>query len=81
MQATAQSWVVWQISRSTKALGLTAMLEAVPMLLLGAFAGVWADRLERRKLLIGTQVTAMLLAFIFAFLLQTNLIKSWPIYV
>ena len=81
MQATAQSWVVWQISRSTSALGLVAMLGSIPMLLFGAFAGVWADRLDRRKVLIWTQITSMLLAFIFAFLLQTHLIQLWHIYV
>jgi MFS family permease len=81
MQATAQSWVVWQISRSTSALGLVAMLGSIPMLLFGAFAGVWADRLDRRKVLIWAQITSMLLAFFFAFLLQTHLIQLWHIYV
>jgi MFS family permease len=81
MQATAQSWVVWQISHSTSDLGLVAMLGSIPMLLFGAFAGVLADRLDRRKVLIGTQITSMLLAFIFAILLQTQLIQLWHIYV
>ena len=81
MQATAQSWVVWQISHSTQALGITAMLGALPLLILGPFAGTWADRLDRRKVLIGTQITAMILAFIFAILLQTNLIQIWHIYI
>ena len=77
MQATAQSWVVWQISRSTSALGLVAMLGSIPMLLFGAFAGVLADRLDRRKVLIGTQVTSMLLAFIFAILLHWAAYQPW----
>ena len=81
MQATAQSWVVWQISRSTSDLGLVAMLGSIPMLLFGTFAGVLADRLDRRKVLIGTQIVSMLLAFIFAILLQTQLIQLWHIYV
>ena len=81
MQATAQSWVVWQISHSTSDLGLVAMLGSIPMLLFGALAGVWADRLDRRKMLIGTQITSMLLAFLFAILLQTQIIQLWHIYV
>ena len=81
MQATAQSWVVWQISHSTSALGITAMIGALPMLILGAFGGVWADRLDRRRVLIGTQITSMILAFIFAILLQTDLIQLWHIYI
>jgi MFS family permease len=80
MQATAQSWVVWQVSHSTSALGMTAMLGALPMLILGPFAGAWADRLDRRKVLIGTQISSMILACIFAILLQTNLIQLWHIY-
>ncbi|HMD88987.1 MAG TPA: MFS transporter [Anaerolineaceae bacterium] len=81
MQATAQSWVVWQISHSTSDLGLVAMLGSIPMLLFGAFAGMWADRLDRRKVLIATQITSMLLAFLFAVLLQTQSIQLWHIYV
>jgi len=81
MQATAQSWVVWQVSHSTISLGITAMIGALPMLILGPFVGAWADRLDRRKILVGTQITAMILAFIFAILLQTNLIQIWHIYI
>lgn len=81
MQATAQSWVVWQLTESNRALGLVAMLASLPLLLFSAFGGVWADRLNRRRVLIGTQVTAMLLAFGFAFLLQTDLLQLWHVYV
>ena len=80
MQATAQSWVVWQLSHSTRDLGLVAMLGTLPLLLLGAFAGVWADRLNRRKVLVGTQIISMALAFVFAILLHTGLIQIWHIY-
>jgi MFS family permease len=81
MQATAQSWVVWQLSHSTRDLGLVAMLGSLPLLVFGAFAGVWADRLNRRKVLLGTQIISMLLAFIFAILLQTSLIQTWHVFV
>lgn len=80
MQATAQAWVVWQVSRSTRALGLTIMLSFAPMLALGALAGVWADRLNRRRVLIGTQGAAMLLAFLFALLVQSDRVELWHIY-
>src|SRR4030088_387566 len=64
LQMTAQGWVVWEISHSTVALGITGMLGTLPLLLFGPWAGVWADRLDRRKLLISTQIVAMLLAFV-----------------
>lgn len=81
LQLTAQGWVVWDISHSEVALGIVGMLGTLPILILGPWAGVWADRLDRRKLLIGTQVAAMILAFILAFLTQTHLIQIWHLYV
>jgi len=81
LQSTAQAWVVWQITGSTAALGTVAMLSTLPILFLGPWAGVWADRLDRRRVLIGTQVAAMLLAFILALLVQTNMLELWHVYV
>ena len=40
LQMTAQSWVVWELSRSATALGVAAMLGSLPILLLGPWAGV-----------------------------------------
>jgi len=81
MQATAQGWVVWELTHSPAALGTVAMLSTLPILLFGPMTGVWADRLDRRKLLIGSQTVAMLLAFSLAFLVQTGLVQLWHIYV
>ncbi len=81
LQMTAQGWVVWELSRSPAALGIVAMLGSLPILLLGPWAGVLADRLDRRRLLITTQVGAMVVAFTFAALLQTNFIRLWHVYV
>src|SRR5260370_32918565 len=58
LQVTAQGWVVWQISHSTLALGVTGMLATLPILLFGPWAGVCADRLDRRKLLAAGQFAA-----------------------
>lgn len=81
LQVTAQSWVVWQLTHSEAALGIVGMLSSLPILFLSAYAGAWIDRLDRRKLLIGTQVVFMLLAFILAVLVQTNLVQIWHVYV
>ncbi|HEV8595279.1 MAG TPA: MFS transporter [Thermoplasmata archaeon] len=81
MQQTAQSWVVWDLTHSGAALGIAAMLGFLPLFLLGPWTGVWADRLDRRRLLVVTQVAAMLLAFAFAVLVQTNAIALWHVYV
>src|SRR3989304_4309302 len=47
MQITAQSWVVWEISHSSAALGIVGMFSFLPILLLGPLAGVPAARLGR----------------------------------
>jgi len=81
MQTTAQAWVVWELTRSESALGLTVMFNSLPLFLLAPWAGTITDRYNRRKLLIVTQVVAMLLAFILAFLVQFDQIQVWHIYI
>jgi MFS family permease len=80
LQVTAQSWVVWEISHSEAALGIVAMLGALPTLLLGPWAGVLADRTNRRGLLIFTQAGMMLLAFTLAALVQLQIVQLWHVY-
>jgi len=80
MQATTQAWVVWELTRSESALGLTVMFNTLPLFLLAPWAGAVADRYDRRKLLIVTQTVAMLLAFSLAVLVQFELVKVWHIY-
>ncbi|MHB9146779.1 MAG: MFS transporter [Symbiobacteriia bacterium] len=81
MQITAQSWVVWTLSKSPFVLGLVPMLGSLPLLVLGPWTGVLADRLDRRRVLIATQTIAMLGAFAMALLVQTHLIRLWHVYI
>ncbi|HLY24800.1 MAG TPA: MFS transporter, partial [Aggregatilineales bacterium] len=81
LQVTAQAWVVWQLTQSESALGVVSMLNALPLLMFSLNAGVWVDRIDRRKLLIATQLASMVLAFILAALTQTGLVQVWHIYV
>jgi MFS family permease len=80
LQLTAQGWVVWTLTNSAASLGIVAMFGSLPLLLIGPWAGAWADRLDRRKLLIATQTVAMSLAFILALLVQTKAIQVWHVY-
>ncbi len=57
------------------------MLNSLPLFLLAPWAGGFADRFNRRMILLVTQSIAMLLAFALAFLVQTNLVQIWHIYV
>lgn len=81
MQSTAQSWVVWELTQSESSLGIVVMLNSLPLFLLAPWAGGFADRFNRRMILLVTQSIAMMLAFALAFLVQTNLVQIWHIYV
>ena len=81
MQIIAQGWLVYQISGSELALGLVGFAAAIPALLLSPVAGVIADRVSRRALLVGTQTGAMLLALILAALTFFDVVQVWHIVV
>lgn len=75
IQAVAQSWLVFELSNSSFLLGLVGFVSYSPMLLFSLFSGVLADRVNRRKLLILTQVLFMILAFLMALLTHFNKIS------
>ena len=55
MQSIAQDWLVLDLTHSATAVGVTMALQFLPMLALGAYAGVVADRRSRRRILLTTQ--------------------------
>ena len=81
MQAVAQSWLVLQLSASSLDLGITVGLQFGPILFLGAWAGVLADRVDKRRLLIVTQSVAAALALILGVLTATDVVTVWMIWV
>lgn len=62
MQTIAQMWLVLRLSGSGVALGVTTALQFAPILVLGMWGGIVADRFEKRKVLIVTQSAAAVLA-------------------
>ena len=81
MQSTAQGYLIYQITGSPFYLGLVGFVGGAPSLLFTLFGGVIADRLPRRKLLVITQTSMLVLAFILAALTFTHLVKPWHILV
>jgi MFS family permease len=81
MQNIAQGWLVYEISGSAAMLGVVGFAAAIPAFLIAPWAGVVADRVDKRKLLIATQVASMLLAFVLAFLTFTGLVQVWHVVV
>ena len=81
MQLTAQGWLVLSLTDSPGALGLAGAAATMPILFLSVFAGVLADRIDRRRLLMTTQLTAALLATILAVLTVTGTVEFWHVVV
>jgi MFS family permease len=79
MQAVAQAWLVYEISHSDLTLGIVGFAAAIPALIVSPWGGVIVDRVPKRAVLIATQVSAMLLAFILAALAFTHTVQVWHV--
>jgi len=79
IQQVAQSWLVFQLTNSAFLLGVVGFLSSIPIFLLSLFGGVLADRLNKRNILIVTQIIFMLLAFVLGLLTQVKLITPTQI--
>ncbi|TAK35511.1 MAG: MFS transporter [Chloroflexota bacterium] len=81
MQWVAQAWLVLQLTNSPLLLGVVTSLQTMPVLVLGLYGGVVADRIPKRTLLLITQTTSMLLAFVLAVLTSLGLVAYWHVLV
>ena len=81
MQNVAQGWLVLTLTDSAFWLGVVGFAGAIPFLFFTLFGGVVADRVDKRRLLLVTQTTMMILAFILAGLTFFHLITVWQIVV
>lgn len=79
MQKLAQSWLVFQLSGSAFMLGLDSFLGEIPIFILALYAGVIADRVDRRRLLVGSQLVQMMCAFTLATLFALGRVEVWHI--
>ncbi len=79
VQRIAQIWLVYRLTHSTILLGVVGFTSQIPIFILSPFAGVLADRLNRRRILVATQTLAMIQAFILALLVLTDLVTVWHI--
>ena len=80
MQIMAQGWVVTRLSKAAWVLGALNVTSTFPILALSMVGGGVADRFEKRRILIGTQVALMGLAFAFAALVHTGSIALGHIF-
>ena len=81
MTRVAQGWLVYQMTSSPLLLGVVSFAGQVPIFFFSMFGGLIADRFERRRMLMITQVLAMAQSAILAVLTMTGLIQVWHIVV
>jgi MFS family permease len=81
MQQVAQAWLVLKLTNSGTALGIAAALQNLPILVLGPYGGVIADRLSKRKILYFTQSISGVLALILGVLVLTGLVRVWMVFI
>lgn len=80
VQYVASSWLVLRLTGSGVALGIVTALSFAPILLFGAWAGVLADRYDKRRLLLWTQTGFALLALALWALVVTDVVELWMVY-
>ena len=79
-QSLAVTWLVLELTDRSDQLGIALALQFLPMLVLGAPAGVLADRLNNRRLLLATSGTSGVLALTFGIVVTTGHATIWWIY-
>jgi predicted MFS family arabinose efflux permease len=79
MQIVAQGWLIYRLSHSAFLLALDQFLAGIPIFLFSLIGGVVADRVERRKILLGSQYVQMATAGILTVLVATDMVQVWHI--
>jgi predicted MFS family arabinose efflux permease len=79
MQIVAQGWLIYRLSHSAFLLALDQFLGGIPIFLFSLIGGVVADRVERRKILLGSQYVQMATAAMLTVLVATGWVQVWHI--
>jgi MFS family permease len=79
MQTVALGWLVLQLTGSGAALGLVAAAQFAPIPFLAPYGGLLADRMDRRRLLIASQVVLGAIALTLGLLVTTGLVRLWMV--
>jgi MFS family permease len=81
MQRIAQSWLVLELTGSGAAVGALTAVQFLPILLLAPTGGLVADRMDKRRVLYGTQSLAALIALTLAVLILTEQVELWMVFI
>ncbi len=80
MQTTAQAWLVLTLTNSASDLGYVIALQTLPVLILGPYGGVIADRVDKRRLMIVLQSLMGIQALVLGILTVTHVVRLWQIF-
>jgi len=80
MQTLAQAWLVYTLTGSAFLLGVDGFLATGPMLIFSLFGGVIADRMARKKIMMGSQIAQGTFALILAALILTHRVQIWHVF-
>jgi MFS family permease len=80
MQQVGQDWLVLGLTGAALPLGVTLALQFAPMLAFGAWAGLVADRVDKRRLLLATQTAMAVLALVLGVLTATGTVRLWMVF-
>lgn len=81
LQQVAMGWLVYRLTNSAWLLGVVAFCGSAGVLVLGTFAGVMADRVNRRRAIFTTQALMALQAVVLAFLTVAQVVQPWQLIV
>jgi MFS family permease len=81
MHTTAQQWLVYTMTKSALLLGLLGVAQFGPVMFLSLFAGVFIDRYPKKRLLIITQISLMIQAFILTLLVWSGHVTYWHVFI
>src|SRR5436190_4027913 len=80
MTFTATSWLVLTLTHSGAALGINSALAFGPVLILGPWGGVLADRFDKRRILTVTQTSAAVISLVLATIVFTDVVALWMVF-
>ena len=79
MQIVAQGWLIYNLSHSKFLLAFDQFLGGIPIFLFSLIGGVFADRIERRRILLGSQYVQLTSACLLTILVATHMVHVWQI--
>lgn len=79
IQIVATGWLVYRLTGSAYMLGIVTFAGQIPSLFITPFAGVFADRMNRKNVIVGTQIASMILSLALALLVLSDVVEIWQI--